>query len=359
MKAEKVYVNIELINAESSNYTELKYDEVKDIPVLHTQSRNPADNSWEVSVDRWSIMSSAIPILFFKDNAYFVTISSPAVPNPAPTAVVYVPAFEAPFSLPPYNRAVFDYTTMIEFINTALSTAFVTAGGNANEAPFLKYYPTTRLINLILPKNPIIGENWYSQAFPTGWKIYMNYSLYNFFVSLPAVYLKINPPNPPINNQLDYIIVCDSLRGTNEYAAGALFPSITYPTLVIQEEYEVLTRFQDIQKVVFTTSKIPVFCENTPTIAQSGKARFLNTLTDFELDISFFDKSTLTFNGGSNPRWSTLQQDVEVRSIDVQGYWQSKDGTLYPIFLAPKSDSFTMKLAFRRRWKPVRTANRE
>lgn len=354
MKAEKIYINVDLQNTNSQNFTALTYDEAKDIPIIKTQSRNPVDSSWEIAVLRWSVKSSAIPILFFDNNAYKITITSPAVPNPPPTNVQYLQTFQAPNAQPPYNRAVYDYTTLIQFINSALRTAFVAAGGLANVAPFFKFYPTTQLINLILPQEPTAGESWYSQADPNGWKIYFNYELFDWFVSLPATYLKINPPNIPIQDYKDYIIICDSLNGTNEYAAGDLFPSLAYPTLVIEEEYPTISRIQDIQKVVFTTNKIPIFSESVPSLTQDGKAKFLNAITDFELDNSFFDKSTISFNGGAEPRWLSLLQDTEIRSIDIQGYWQSKDGSLYPIFLAPKCDYFNMKLCLRRKWQPRR-----
>jgi hypothetical protein len=149
--------------------------------------------------------------------------------------------------------------------------------------------------------------------------IYMNYSMYALFASLPACI--VNKNTLGMDNQINNLISQD------------------HSTLL--QDYSTVSLWNPVGSVVFTSNLIPIYNSATPPIQvyrngqatnNSSNANFLNILTDFVADNMDFTPY-IQYAPGIY-RFLSLKHNAEIRNIDLLVYWMNKNtGILKPLYI--------------------------
>ena len=149
--------------------------------------------------------------------------------------------------------------------------------------------------------------------------IYLNSALYALLASVPSCIVNKNKLG------MDYQI--------NNLISQS-------PTALIQD-YSTIALWNPVASIIFTSNLIPIYQSQTPPVQiyengqlvnNSSTFNYLNILTDFianDLDFtSYIQYSASVY------RFLSLKPNVEIRNIDLQVYWQSKNtGKLRPLYL--------------------------
>lgn len=197
-----IYYNMILTNNTTANI-KASFSQTRTDAILDTPSE------YYLSVIRFLIPTSAIPIFTFQDNTYSVSLSyNPTPSNPAANIVVqtfvtfldsdYPNAQQNIFSYNDLNKDVYSYNSFIYRINdafaiclnnpiTGLNARIVAAGFTplTYNAPFLEYDPISKLITLYAD---IDGYFTQVPKLTSANIIWMNTALFGFFQSFQNFY---------------------------------------------------------------------------------------------------------------------------------------------------------------------------
>lgn len=323
------------------------YDESLSVPFLKEPS------SYYASILRFSLPIDSVPLMLFPLNPLqnnplvsrlvigVQTAALPASPPafPARQYVRYVPQSvnlpaPVPGSGPDFFTVsqvqdpfffIYSVDSFLSMINTALGLAFVGAGSpGAGAAPYYVYDSSTQLISLIVTA-AFIGS---------GASIFMNAPL--------RVYL-------------------DSFRFTSS-GETTTTSSIFYHNLSVLpfggvspyrfvEEYNAMDLWLDARKIVVLSNSLPFQPEAspvlTPTANTNPSSAYLPILTDYILafnniaDVS----SIITYVPDAQYRLCDLNSNSPISRINLQFFWVSENGNLFPIYLTP-SQGATVKIGF-------------
>jgi hypothetical protein len=344
-------------------YNAILYNSGK-APILTevTDQRNQAivdvPHEYEASIIRFLVSGSFIPIFIpdFQEppapipttTIYSVTLTNKVTNAINQTFVVYTPSRS--LNVPPYLPGYWAYQDFLDDVNTALATSFaaVQAGSACTIAPRFYFNELNELI---------VGfaEDTYLTTNPSGISVSMNASLFNFFVSFPSDYFGDDQPNG-----VDYTF------SINPNTAGLVPPPPRYdfpisiatlPQSLVRftQEFNTLYNWNSVRSIVFTSGRIPVnneYIPNSVTSSQDGSVSTINApiLTDFEPEVG---QST-----GSNQgylqyvpqiyRIFNLLSNLPLKVIDLHVYWSTKNGKLYPLYLA-QGATMSVKIMFRKR----------
>ena len=292
------------------------------------------------------------------------------------TFVIYVPYNV--FPVPPTPTAsnpdwlktnyyfIYAYVYMLDFVNTAIATAFASIPFGApvgSLPPYFIYDPITQRISLIAQKS------FYDLKLATPVKLYMNTALQNFFDAIPVTFLgydntSLHPATdgrnflfriydqgynyyyPPKNQNI--------INNTTATALSETVGAVTYTTDItwykMTQEYICLQYWHSFKNIVFTTSTIPIAYEQT-SYNQSGtnksQSNYIPILTDFSplTEASGSVRSIFEYLPQAQYRLIDLYTHSPMRKIDMQLYWQDNNDTLYPIFIQ-NNNSISVKLLF-------------
>jgi hypothetical protein len=231
------------------------------------------------------------------------------------------------------------YQDYLEKINDALATTFnsiktsVGAGYQPTEAPFVFYDPTTGLFGLNC-------EGFYLT--PDEYQIYMNETLYDKFY-FPAYSTSPDPAYPDL-----YQIVVENY-GINAVIGDG---SATLPQFVnMYQESGTRQRFFDLTRILFSTTRIPVSGDaEAQVFDQDGTPSnsTINLITDIVPDTSTLDNTaTIIYIPAGILRWYNLYAQQPFTILDLQVYYETKDGLLHQLQILP-GDNFSVKLEFKR-----------
>jgi hypothetical protein len=313
--------------------TKAVFKETRSDPII----QNPSE--YYMSVVRFFVPASVIPIFIFTPNAYSVTLSFDGVDEQV--FVPYISSSDFTVGTTDYY-SVYSYQNFIDMINSALSTAFTTLKtakplAPPTEAPYMIYNSTTKLMSIVAQKSydPVTAGG------PTI-EIFFNIPLYNFFSSFNTYYFM----EPTTLGKQNQILIYDTKN--NAFDATHF---------IMTQEYETLFAWNAFKSIVLTSGSIPSRSEyvtNSTTASGSSNA---NTNDNFRPIISDFlfsasegpeFKSGIEYLPTAEYRIIDLQGSKPLTDIDIQVYWQDNYQNLFPIFI-PAHDAVTIKILFRKK----------
>lgn len=232
---------------------------------------------------------------------------------------------------------VYTYQDMLNYVNTALASAFNSLKSAfptapPTEAPYFIYNPDTELISLVTQ---------FSYSLPNSISIYTNLSLLTYF---DALRVDFYGPNS-INGKDSRFII--EFTHNNSYAKpGGIIPSppANPDYLIFTQEFLALGKWNSMKSIVFLTGTLPINYESVPqspllssTNISLGANNFRPILTDFEpyLDqIAGSTRSIFQFYVQGPYRLIDLTSSTTIRQFDVQVFWQDHFGQLYPVYIS-------------------------
>lgn len=331
-----VYYDISLHNDTKFNKIAQLTDN-RSTPLL----KNP--NDYQLSVVRFTIPTSYVPIFIWPDaggntpdNNYFsVTINNSQV------FLIYVPENLPASSINPQYLFVYSYQQFIDAINVALNTAFIAAGGPATTPPYMVYNSVSGLCSLIAE---------YAYENQTNYKIYFNSSLFAFFENFEAIR---NGQSLALGKDIQLLV---KNNGDNDYIQHppGYGLGVAVDSYKMEQEYNSLFLWNSVRSLVFMSNNIPVADEalnvkNSSSITTGNVYRKI--LTDFECNIqSGLSNNTLRSYIQYTPmgeyRMIDLQSNSPLYTFDIQIYFQTKDLSLYDLYISG-GESISMKVMFR------------
>lgn len=308
-------------------------------------------NKWHLSVVRFTVPTSYVPIFIWPDaggntpnNSYYsVTIRKAGTDYR--TFLTYIPQNLPAVSTNPQYLFVYSYQQFIDAINVALRASWLASGGVAPETPpYMLYNSTTGLCSLVAQ---------YAFANSAGtYEIYFNNELFLFFDNMKVRRDGVN--NVAGKDVLIYI----QNNGNNDYVGHPPGSSLAVApdSYIMTQEYDSLFLWNSVRSLVFITNTVPVANEalnikNDQSLT-SGST-FRKIMTDFEMNIqSGLSNNTLRSYVQYTPpgeyRLIDMTSNSPMYTFDIQIFFQTKDLKLYPLYIN-KDESISIKILFRNR----------
>jgi hypothetical protein len=356
-----LYININVTNLDNNLQIPkpLYYQEVRSSPLLYCPS------NFYMSIVKFTLDTQTLPIMLMPivPNQADINLSSfvlgftyqgdiTLTTYTSNTNIIYIPQITAiglpapPSSNNPpvqdnsqgyYN--IFNYEYFIELINTALATAYtnlgsqVIAGGDTSlplTPPTITWNNSTSTATISYSvtglTNPTIN------SIP---QIIFNTELYSYLSSF----------NSSITS-----------FGANPNVILKWVAPITGSIYTIEQEYDTTVNWNPINGIVFTSNSIPVVAEalsaplltyNNNNLINSGNNNVsVPVITDFSTDGRY--KPSIYYVPTSQYRYTQLQSDRPLNTIDISVYYRIKTGELIPFVLASGGNLF-MKILFQKK----------
>lgn len=264
-------------------------------------------------------------------------------------------------------HGIYSYEVFLNMINISLALAYAafqaanpaTPQAIANVAPFFIFNPVTQLISLITHNSWASLPNQFFLD-PVGVaRVCFNFELGMYLQGFNILTSNDNVPLIPNN---DTQIVVQNL-GNNGYPVNT-YPAV--PTfLATTQDYNVITNWNSLRKLVITTNTLPIRAEaiptdNVPLVGPNGVVNGFVTgditgsnssskpiISDFipQLTTAGDSRSVAYYNPSAQYRLVDMEQDVAVQKIDLKIYWEDKDNNLYPLRIG-KYNQASIKIGF-------------
>jgi hypothetical protein len=307
------------------------------VPMEFEQNHNQAvildPTKYTLCVERFNIPGNALPLFFFKDGKYSVTLSFGG--DDYRTDLVYVPIASPSFD--PGSQPVYYFTQMVTAFNTAFVASFDALKlahpvGTPDHPPVLIYNSVTQLFSFVVPRT-------YD---PTGGptiEVYLNYDSAILFENIQFFSLSRNDPNGK-----DSRLIVENLY--NNYYPVATDPTVnfvgasgTYPAYQFTSLFPYFRQWNQLKSIVITTQSIPCRREIV-ALDGSDQSSYINMLTDFTPQINSTADilSTFYFYPQGPYRLIDLVSQVPLYRFDFKIYWSSFDGKLYQMYVTPGNE---------------------
>ncbi len=241
-----------------------------------------------------------------------------------------------------YN--IYDYSGIVNMMNTALETAFndlVTATGGGSspiitaKVPFFYYNPDTGRIELYTDKL------FFDKSLPTPIKIYWNAPSYIYLVAFAVETVSYNDPNGK-----DNLIVIDSANGLNDKIITTGGP--TY--IKTQQQYISLEYMSSLKSIlVLTTMSINTEAYNINVPKSQQNVGYQGIMTDFLPDISQPIPGIIgykfIYNAPSLYRCFEFNQKTPLYTINAALFYTDIYGNSFPLTV-PKGQLAEIKFMF-------------
>lgn len=338
-KDDNIYYNISIVN-----------NGLTSLPASFTQQLtnsildNPAD--YYLSVARFAITGTAIPMFFFEFDTYFVTLQYDTFSYSAPC--LFIPP--EPIGDPLY-ASIFSYSEFLKSINNAYIVVFnnlnaLVPGGLpiGSTPPYMIYNPTNGIISLYANGLYYDDEN---SALPI--KVWMNAVLYRFFDNFYNDFVSENS-----GTNMDVRIRIVNFHDTN---TSILDPSIPTNFYKMSQEGSNNSRFWKPNSILFKTTRIgtrPEYIQGANNTNQliagsnSGAGLPFDTImTDFIPTFNSTEqigwRQDLVYNAPFYRLVDLLGNSSNV--IDLSIVWADQKGNQFPL-LIEGGRSASVKLAF-------------
>jgi len=235
----------------------------------------------------------------------------------------------------------FSYAWFLNLINDAFLKASTEL--SISNAPMIIYDPSSHLFILTAPKDNYDTNN------STGYyEIFMNKSLFQLFSSFPNVNLSQSK-----ENGLNFQIITNSYYGYSTQNVD--LDSGTTECLMVYGEYSTTYLWSPVASIVFTSQNLPIVASNlsNPVLTREGEAiQFTgapNTrrlITDLVASDSY--KPYLVYTPSAEYRYFDLFKGRSIRDIDIQVFFQDKQGQLNEFKLSAGS-MCSLKILFTRK----------
>jgi hypothetical protein len=337
---DNVYINLSYNPSETTD--EISSRAIIDQTMTQPLLMNPSE--YYASIIRFRIPMSAVPLYQwpldrFQNNPYISTLKIGV--NNAGTkwtqTVIYVPPIFGPLRPPPVPAGTSPYFTkdqanniyysiytidvIIRAINEAINQVYIT-GGLAGVKPYFIYDPVTELISIILDDSFITN----------GYRLYCNTALLNYVASFPV-------------DHNVYSVTADD-KWYFKLDAAAIQNSMTSNPHKIMEESNAMPLWFDVTKLIITSNALPCRGEQVP-FENTGVSNSLPILTDYEItfDTTSASNGIFIYNPVSQYRLIDMTSSAPLSRIDLNFFYQNKDGDILPIYIPP-SQNISIKLGF-------------
>lgn len=318
MDPDNIYYNI-LIATNQENPSEkvkAQFSETRVQPIIH----NPRD--FELAIVRFKVPSYEIPLIFFKTDAYTVSLEYDGYI--ATSILQFIPAENEN----EYKRnTIWNIGQFLECVNNSFKDAY-------DELKTNKPLITATAGPFMVVKNEkftLYTEDTEYTNSPTPYiKIYMNSNLYYYFTGFDCF------EDITQTDKRHRIIIRDTL--TNRINIGI------NPYLETDEEYPSISQWSELVNIAFETSSIPITAELLPT--QNNSTRYI--ITDFELIEKAPNATSYQYFPQGPLRFYSLQSLFPLYTLDVRLVWIAKDGTVHNLMISGNIP-LTIKLLFSKR----------
>lgn len=331
-----IYYNIAITNKNENKDITATYNETRTDTILKST------NNYYVSVVRFSIPAFNIPLLIPKIQKY---------PNTDPNLTIY--------GIKLSYQNVFSDIFYVNFVSTSLYPTpppLSPSQPNQVNSNYYFVYSIDNFINMVnsafvlaindlnskiaLPS--VTPPQFYFD--PTTQFIFLKTTL-DYDSSLPSPIIIY--PNIPLSTLFSGFNLKDYDSDFYRYLINVKPNNVISGSIHSQQEYVTVGSWNVMKSVVFTTSSIPIQSEFIPSIDDTSNNSSRKIITDFEpiLDIPMTTRSIYQYFPQGEYRLIGLLSNAELRSFDLQIYWQDKELNLYPI-LIPPLQSATVKLMF-------------
>ena len=210
-------------------------------------------------------------------------------------------------------------------INAGFQSAFniikTKPGFGISNCPFITYNPSSKLFSLICDTQ-FAGSSTYLILMNKGIMDKFNF-LYSFkYGNTDAIY-ELSITNTGFNSS-----------GTN---------------LQIFQPQSTIYAFNDLTRIIFATNQIPVSGDGDGTIYTTNGStnnKSINMITDICPDTTtLLPGSRLLYIPQGILRWYNLYAQQPFTKIDIQVYYETKDGGIHQLYIPP-GEYFSVKLEF-------------
>lgn len=302
-----------------------KFSSTRTIPYLKTC------NQFELGIVRFSVPSTLIPIFFFPDGVFKVSLVYSLIGVEEEVLYEY-----SSTSLSPYNnlQPIYYVSDFIKYINKALTIANallqVAQPLYTSPPPQIVYEASTRLLTLYAPAT-------YDSTLGNPAYVGFSTELYEYFRSFSAIYNDATAL-PVFQNK--YVLDINPTL-TNAVTIGA----VNYIKVV--SDTAIVDNWEALQQVVISTNSVPVLPEMRATSGSSLPVQ-RSILTDFNFTGLLEDNALLQYYTQGYVRFYNLMTANELNTFDCEILWADKAGNYYPIYLLP-TETANLKIEFRKK----------
>ena len=276
---------------------------------------DPSD--YELSIVRFQIPRTTIPMMFWKNNYWSITLK---IGSSVYTEYLnFIP--NTTFS---GRNAIYTQQEFIDSINNAFLAAFTSLNGantiTSDFPPALYYDPVSRLCTLEAQQNYITD----------GIDIYFNRNLHNLLLSFQNFFNSNT-------SQLAYkIIVADRITNTS-----SLNGQLSY--LMIQD-FPTTGSWSMLNTIRIETDSIPI----TRELDGDQKDISSSLLTDYNVQQEVYDTSDFIYFPQGPLRYIDLNSKYPLNQIDFSVFYETKDYEKIPLEIQA-SENLSVKFQFRKK----------
>lgn len=343
---DNVYVNISMRDTVGEARDQAKSNVSRLAPYLD----NP--NDYAVALTRFDVPAIDIPIMIWSPRGKSLTDPYQPDPNlPGYNPISKVDKFKitmtydgaivtkplewiATTSLNTdiYGESVWNYRELQQIINLKFLEAFTELKALKPAAPptlppYVVFDSNTQLFSFVAPTDYNTGSLAQPAVVPTI-NVYLNAQLQILF-----------PSNDYFQNATGdarYQILYYNRYNNVQNISGTDYYFMT-------QEYNTLALFNDYQKLVFTTQRIPVVSQVESDVGDSRQI-----LEEFYIPPQINNRENFQFNAQGWKLYQSLKSDYPLREVDIQVWWEDAYDNLYPINLPTESEA-SVKLLFKRK----------
>lgn len=285
--------------------------------------------NYYLAIVRFSISHAAIPIYFFRDNFYSITIGNTQV------FLTYIESGDG------YNaygftglKPVYYYLQIAKMINVALKAAHdaIFGPGAVNQEPFFQYDSVTERFAINIHSSYVNATT--GEASDAAHQISFNSNLFQqlqYFSALNNGLNRANGKDYTLNN-----MVYSHVTNYTTASAPVVPPVANLNYFRIIQERSALYLFNEIQSIVFSTSSLPTTKEFIGKNTGSSTAGSIPILVDFVPDQSAArDLSQYQYVPNGPYKLINLTNSISVTSFDYQVGLATRSETIYPLYLEP------------------------
>jgi hypothetical protein len=357
-----LYININVTNLDNDNLVPkpLFYQEIRSSPLLYCPS-NFYMSIVKFTLDTQSLPLMLMPIVPNQSNynlssfvlGFTYTGDQTSTAYSSYANILYIPQVttvpvpSGPSSNNPpvqdnsqgyYN--IYNYEYFIDLINTALDTTYtdleaqVIAGGDTSlptTVPIMNWNNSTSTASISYDASGILNPT--INNIP---QIVFNTELYSYFSSFNS---SIGGYGSNPNVTLKWVA-----------------PNATSTSFTIEQEYDTTNNWNPVNGIVFTSNSIPVVAEalSAPLLTYNNNSLNNNgnnnvsvpVITDFSTDGRY--KPSIYYVPTSQYRYTQLQSDRPLNTIDISVYYRIKTGELVPFRLVSGGNLF-IKILFQKK----------
>lgn len=272
------------------------------------------------------------------------------IPQNNYTSYAPIPIQNRPLQIINEYYYVYNYDVLLNMINTSIITVWGNAGLTALFPGYLPPYfflnPNTNLISLVIPEYAGVLTAP-AVAIP---RLYCNNILNTYLDGFSTYY---NGTGNPKGNDVYFTF---NLRPEHAYVPNGtttvapISPAVGRPARSFYyefiQEFSCLEYWTSLRRIIISSNSLPTRNEYIPVANNANIITDTNTISvtasfpiiaDLVLQVDNspgLSRSMAYYNQTGNPQLVDLTGDNDIRTIDINLYWEDRDGNLYPIELS-------------------------